>query len=192
MKDYLVRGMTMDSFVKVVAIRSTEMVSRAAQIHNTTPNATAAFGRALTAASMMGNMQKVEDGSMAQQIRELKLSSVRFGHGCRMFIVGLAKKVLLSNTLGTTFYAVSAMAPENVSVITGWIGAISYSLMLYFDFSGYSDMAIGIAKMFGFKFENNFDYPYMSASVSEMNWPMRLLTSSARMFRCSPWMLTTS
>ena len=60
MKDYLVRGMTMDSFVKVVAIRSTDIVRRAAQIHGTTPNATAAFGRALTAASMMGNMQKVE------------------------------------------------------------------------------------------------------------------------------------
>ena len=69
MKDYLVRGMSMDGFVKVVAIRSTEMVSRAAEIHGTTPNATAAFGRALTAASMMGNMQKVENGSMTLQIR---------------------------------------------------------------------------------------------------------------------------
>ena len=69
MKDYLVRGMTMDSFVKVVAIRSTELVSRAATIHGTTPNATAAFGRALTAASMMGNMQKVENGSMTLQIK---------------------------------------------------------------------------------------------------------------------------
>ena len=69
MKDYLVRGMTMDSFVKVVAIRSTELVRRGAQIQDTTPNATAAFGRALTAASMMGNMQKVENGSMTLQIR---------------------------------------------------------------------------------------------------------------------------
>ena len=69
MKDYLVRGMTMDGFVKVVAIRSTEIVSRAAWIHGTTPNATAALGRALTAASMMGNMQKVENGSMTLQIR---------------------------------------------------------------------------------------------------------------------------
>ena len=69
MKDYLVRGMSMDGFVKVVAIRSTEMVGRAAQIHDTTPNATAAFGRALTAASMMGNMQKVDNGSMTLQIR---------------------------------------------------------------------------------------------------------------------------
>jgi len=69
MNDYLVRGMTMDGFVKAVAIRSTEMVKRGAQIHKTTPNATAAFGRALTAASMMGNMQKVENGSMTLQIK---------------------------------------------------------------------------------------------------------------------------
>lgn len=69
MSDYLVRGMSMDGFVKVVAIRSTELVRRGAEIQKTTPNATAAFGRALTAASMMGNMQKVEDGSMTLQIR---------------------------------------------------------------------------------------------------------------------------
>ena len=69
MKDYLVRGMSMDGFVKVVAIRSTEIVRRGTEIQGTTPNATAAFGRALTAASMMGNMQKVENGSMTLQIR---------------------------------------------------------------------------------------------------------------------------
>ena len=69
MSDYLVRGMSMDGFVKVVAIRSTEMVGRAAKIHGTTPNATAALGRALTAASMMGNMQKVDNGSMTLQVR---------------------------------------------------------------------------------------------------------------------------
>ena len=69
MKDYLVRGMTMDGFVKVVAICTTETVREAARIHDTTRNATAAFGRALTAASMMGNMQKVENGSMTLQIK---------------------------------------------------------------------------------------------------------------------------
>ena len=69
MKDYLVRGMSMDGFVKVTAIRSTELVQRAAHIHGTTPNATAALGRALTAASMMGNVQKTEKGSMTLQIR---------------------------------------------------------------------------------------------------------------------------
>ncbi len=69
MKDYLVRGMSMDGFVKATAIRSTEIVRRGAEIQGTTPNATAAFGRALTAASMMGNMQKVDNGSMTLQIR---------------------------------------------------------------------------------------------------------------------------
>ena len=69
MSDYLVRGMTMDGFVKVVAIRSTDLVREGARIHHTTPNATAAFGRALTAASMMGNMQKVDNGSMTMQIK---------------------------------------------------------------------------------------------------------------------------
>ena len=69
MNDYLVRGMTLHGFVKVVAIRSTEMVREGARIHKTTPNATAAFGRALTAASMMGNMQKVDNGSMTMQIK---------------------------------------------------------------------------------------------------------------------------
>ena len=69
MSDYLVRGMSMDGFVKAVAIRSTELVRRGAQIHKTAPNATAAFGRALTAASMMGNMQKVDNGSMTLQIK---------------------------------------------------------------------------------------------------------------------------
>lgn len=69
MNDYLIRGMSMDGFVKMVAICSTQTVRRAAQIHKTTPNATAALGRALTAASMMGNMQKVENGSMTLQIR---------------------------------------------------------------------------------------------------------------------------
>jgi len=69
MKDYIVRGMSMDGFVKAVGIRSTELVRRGAEIQGTAPNATAAFGRCLTAASMMGNMQKVEDGSMTLQIR---------------------------------------------------------------------------------------------------------------------------
>ena len=69
MTDYIVRGMSMDGLVKVVAIRSTEMVRRGAQLQKTTPNATAAFGRALTAASMMGNMQKVDNGSMTLQIK---------------------------------------------------------------------------------------------------------------------------
>lgn len=104
---------------------------------------------------------------MSQQLRERKHTGVKFGHGCRLFVVGLAKKVLLADMLGTTFYAVSALNPGSVSAATAWLGAIAYSLMLYFDFSGYSDMALGLGEMLGFVFDKNFDYPYLSTSVSE-------------------------
>ena len=92
---------------------------------------------------------------------------MKFGKGCRLFLIGLAKKVLLSNIIGTTFYAVSALPANGISVVTAWLGALSYALMLYFDFSGYSDMAIGLAQMFGFSFDKNFDYPYMAVSITD-------------------------
>lgn len=109
----------------------------------------------------------VQYADMEAQIRERKISKVKFGRGVRLFLIGLAKKVLLANTLGTTFYAVTALPGEGISVVTAWIGAISYSLMLYFDFSGYSDMAIGLGQMFGFDFNKNFDYPYMADSITD-------------------------
>ena len=109
----------------------------------------------------------VQYAAMEEQIRERRLSSVKFGRGVRMFLTGLAKKVLLSNTIGTTFYALTALAPDSISVASAWLGTVCYALMLYFDFSGYSDMAIGLATMFGFDFSANFDYPYASSSVSE-------------------------
>ena len=77
------------------------------------------------------------------------------------------KKVLLANTLGTTFYALSALPMTQLSTLSAWLGAVCYALMLYFDFSGYSDMAIGLASMFGFRFGKNFDYPYVSQSITE-------------------------
>jgi len=109
----------------------------------------------------------VQYHAMAAEIQERKLTKVRFGAGCRLFLIGLAKKVLLSNTLGTTFYAVTALPSEGVSVVTAWLGTLTYALMLYFDFSGYSDMAIGLGHMFGFTFDKNFDYPYLSSSITE-------------------------
>ena len=109
----------------------------------------------------------IQYADMAAQIRQRKITQVLFGNGCRLFLIGLSKKVLLANTLGTTFYAVTALPAGQVSVVTAWLGAISYSLMLYFDFSGYSDMAIGLAQMCGFNFGKNFDYPYLSSSISE-------------------------
>ena len=109
----------------------------------------------------------VQYNAMEAQLRQRKISGIRFGRGVRLFLIGLAKKVLLSNTLGTTFYAVSAISGEEVATVTAWIGALSYSLMLYFDFSGYSDMAIGLGEMFGFDFGKNFDYPYMATSITD-------------------------
>jgi len=109
----------------------------------------------------------VQYADMRQQISQRKLSKLKFGKGCRLFLIGLAKKVLLANTLGTTFYAVTGLQSDSVSTVTAWLGAVCYSLMLYFDFGGYSDMAIGLAQMFGFEFEKNFDYPYQSSSITE-------------------------
>ena len=83
------------------------------------------------------------------------------------FIRGLAKKVLLANTVGVIYTNVSGMAPEDVSVVTAWLGCLAYTFQIYFDFSGYSDMAVGLGKMFGFEFPWNFNYPYIAQSVTE-------------------------
>ena len=109
----------------------------------------------------------VRYAEMEAQLREHPFSWEKFGGGARQFLIGLAKKVLIANTLGTTFYALSALPVTSLSAAGAWLCAISYSLMLYFDFGGYSDMAIGLAGMFGFALEKNFDYPYLSGTVAE-------------------------
>lgn len=90
-----------------------------------------------------------------------------FGKGAEKFILGLGKKVLLANTLGGVFTQISGMAPETRSFLLVWLGAICYTFQIYFDFSGYSDMAIGLGYMFGFKFPVNFKYPYVAVSVTD-------------------------
>lgn len=109
----------------------------------------------------------VQYAAMEEQLHSRRLTRARFGRGAQLFLIGLSKKVLLANTLGTTFYALTALPSNAISVVSAWLGAITYALMLYFDFSGYSDMAIGLASMFGFHFEKNFDYPYVSGSITE-------------------------
>ena len=102
-----------------------------------------------------------------QQLQERKVTMSKIGGASRLFLIGLAKKLLIADILGTTFNAVTALPLGEVSTVTAWLGAISYTLMLYFDFSGYSDMAIGIAQMCGFTFDKNFDYPYQSVSITD-------------------------
>lgn len=109
----------------------------------------------------------VRYADMEKQLRDHPFSWEKFGGGARCFLTGLAKKVLLANSLGVTFYALNGLPTASLTAASAWLCALSYSLMLYFDFGGYSDMAIGLAGMFGFTIEKNFDYPYLSETVSE-------------------------
>ena len=107
-----------------------------------------------------------------------KISAARLGQGAMFFIRGLAKKVILANTAGEIFEQISSMSAGNLSVLMAWLGCISYAFQIYFDFSGYSDMAVGLGKMFGFEFRKNFDYPYISKSITEFwrRWHISLST----------------
>ena len=98
--------------------------------------------------------------------------------GFKRFITGLAKKVLIANTLAEVVDKIFAQAPENLTTGVSWLGAVSYCLQLYYDFSGYSDMAIGLGLMFGFRFLENFNYPYISKSITEFwrRWHISLAT----------------
>ncbi|AOT71880.1 MBOAT family O-acyltransferase [Geosporobacter ferrireducens] len=101
------------------------------------------------------------------QLAERSITFKKFNSGLRRFLQGLAKKVLLANHIGLLWSEVKAMPNNEISVLMAWAGIIAFSLQIYFDFSGYSDMAIGLGKMFGFRFKENFKYPYISQSISE-------------------------
>ena len=90
-----------------------------------------------------------------------------FGEGVRRFVVGLGKKVLLANNIGLLWQQIQQLPPSEVTILTAWLGITAFALQIYFDFSGYSDMAIGLGKMFGFTFPENFNYPYISRSITE-------------------------
>lgn len=109
----------------------------------------------------------VQYADVDEQLASREVSWTKFGEGSMYFIRGLAKKVLLANTSGMIFTEVSGLAKGNITVVTAWLGAFAYMFQIYFDFSGYSDMAIGLGKMFGFEFNMNFNYPYVSKSITE-------------------------
>ena len=107
----------------------------------------------------------VQYADIDAQLKKRSTSWERFGEGTRYFIGGLAKKVLLANNLGAAFEAVTGLS--SLSVLSAWVGVLAYTFQIYFDFSGYSDMAVGLGKMFGFDFKENFHYPYCARSVTE-------------------------
>ena len=118
---------------------------------------------------------------MQPQLRSHPVTLDKVADGVPMLVVGLAKKVLLADGLAVTFQAISGLGRGALSGGSAWLGALCYTLQLYFDFSGYSDMAIGMAKLFGFDFDANFEYPYRSASLTEF-W-RRWHVSLGRWFR---------
>ena len=115
---------------------------------------------------------------IAYQLEHRKETLNKASQGVTRFIVGLAKKLILANTLGAVYSSVQATSASKISAATAWLGIICYTLQIYFDFSGYSDMAIGLGKIFGFKFNENFNYPYIAESVTDFwrRWHISLST----------------
>lgn len=113
-----------------------------------------------------------------KQIDIRRIDFENYALGVRRFLFGLFKKVLIANNVGAVWSLISSMDFKNISLATAWLGAAAYSLQIYFDFSGYSDMAIGLGKMFGFDFLENFNYPYISKSIREFwrRWHISLST----------------
>jgi len=111
-----------------------------------------------------------------EQLEKRTCSAERFASGAQRFTVGAAKKVLLANAIGPLWDAMLATPAEELSVLGAWLGIVAFAFQIYFDFSGYSDMAIGLGRMLGFEFLENFNYPYLARSATEFwrRWHMSL------------------
>lgn len=115
---------------------------------------------------------------IATQLNHRTTTIDKFASGIERFMVGLAKKVILANSIGLIFDQVIALENSETSIILAWLGSIAFCFQIYFDFSGYSDMAIGIGKMLGFEFLENFNYPYIATSITDFwrRWHISLST----------------
>ena len=135
-----------------------------------------AFGAYVTLFPQLIAGPIVQYKSVAEQLEGRREDLEKFASGIRRFTVGLAKKALLANAIGELWDA--SIAAQNLTVAGAWLGLTAYAFQLYFDFSGYSDMAVGLGRMLGFSFLENFDYPYISKSVVEFwkRWHISLTT----------------
>ncbi|HJH61654.1 MAG TPA: MBOAT family protein [Firmicutes bacterium] len=115
---------------------------------------------------------------LGDQIDERTCSADKFASGVQMFMIGLGKKLLIANNVGMLWETYKAMAPESLTVAGAWLGVLAFTFQIYFDFSGYSDMAVGLGRMLGFEFLPNFNYPYISKSITEFwrRWHISLST----------------
>ena len=123
-----------------------------------------------------GPIVRYQDIALELNCRQENLE--QFALGIRLFIIGLGKKVLLANQTGALWTEISAVLPQERSILMVWIGILAFSFQIYFDFSGYSDMAVGMGHMLGFRFPDNFRYPYISKSITEFwrRWHISLGT----------------
>jgi alginate O-acetyltransferase complex protein AlgI len=123
-----------------------------------------------------GPIVRFED--LSEQLHKRTISRADVLEGIRRFVLGLGKKVLIGNTVAVTADAVFALPRDQLSTPLAWIGLVCYTIQIYFDFSGYSDMAIGLARMLGFRFPENFIHPYISQSIAEFwrRWHISLST----------------
>ena len=133
---------------------------------------------------------------VARQVRAHAMRSVAFAHGFARFVLGLAKKVLIANPLGSVADQIFAVPAAELTSSLAWMGIVCYALQIYFDFSGYSDMAIGIGRVFGFRFLENFRFPYIARSIRDFwhrwhislsSWFRDYLFIPLGGSRCSPW-----
>lgn len=113
---------------------------------------------------------------IAAQLKQRVVNRENFSAGISRFCCGLCKKVLLANQIGELFEDIQQLGPQDQSLLTAWLGITAFAFQIYFDFSGYSDMAVGLGKMLGFSFPENFNYPYTSRSVTDFwrRWHMTL------------------
>ena len=125
---------------------------------------------------LSGPISRYKD--VKDSLKEPKLSGAAFSSGIERFIVGLAKKAIIANSIGEVADKIFAMDLSYAGTLAAWLGAILYTLQIYYDFSGYSDMAIGLGKIFGYDLMENFNYPYISKSITEFwrRWHISLST----------------
>lgn len=109
----------------------------------------------------------VKYNTIAEQLHKRTETIQMFAEGVRRFTIGMAKKVLLANNIGLLWHTISNSNPDSMTVLTAWLGIIAFAFQIYFDFSGYSDMAIGLGLMFGFRFNENFNMPYIAESITD-------------------------
>ena len=136
------------------------------------------FGTFVTLFSQLISGPIIKYKDLDDQLGRRTHSLEQFAFGISRFVAGLSKKLLIANNLGQLWDACKVMGKGELSIITAWLGILAFAFQIYFDFSGYSHMAIGLGRMFGFEFMENFNYPYISKSITEFwrRWHISLST----------------